>query len=323
MHGQAHVKGLAQARELLRGAQTTPIVVVRQHDAHWAAQAHVLSKLFVVRHHHVGGQGHVTLLSNRGHAVQPGRRVFVILQHAAQLLDHLEAGGHGPVGVGVDAQGCPRKSLGQRQQCRHLLLRRQSARFELDALEAIVGDHVPSLGHHLFGAQAFAIGISAVRLVNVFGVFEKQVGAEWHGVSRSAAQQIHDRGASQLALQIEHGHLKSADDLGHVLGHMGAGRQRNLFAQKLRSLLAWRHQRGHSGLHGVEVPGREALQSRCGFGQHIKHGLVTIGLVDAHAPASRFDLDDRAQCPWLVDARRIEQRRITERDGRDANVAYG
>ncbi len=29
------------------------------------------------------------------------------------------------------------------------------------------------------------------------------------------------------------------------------------------------------------------------------------------------------KAPWLVDARRIEQRRITEREGRDANVAYG
>ena len=179
------------------------------------------------------------------------------------------------------------------------------------------------LRHHLLGREALTPRVCRIRLADVLGVLEEQVGAERHRIACRTTQQIHDRGAGQLTLQIEHGHFKSTDDLGHIFGHMGAGGQRNLFTQKLGTGFGGSYQRGHAALHGVQAPRRQTLQGRCGLGQRLQHGQIAIGLVDAHAPTSGFDLNDRTQSPRLVNTCRIEQWRITERNGRDAHVADG
>ena len=222
VHRQAQAEGLAHQRQALRGAQAAPVVVVGEHDLHRATHVGVAAEFLEIGDDHVGGQRHVARGGHGGHAVQARGRVFVVLQHAAQLFHHLQAGGHGPVGVGVDAQRCTREGMGQCQQGSHFLLRWQRAGLELDAPEAVLINHAARLRHHLFGRDALAERVGRVGLVDVFGVLEKQVGRERHGRARRAAQQVHHRRVGQLALQIHHRHFEGADHLGHRLGDVRA-----------------------------------------------------------------------------------------------------
>ena len=322
MHGQAQIEGAAQRGQALCGAQAAPVMVVAEYDLHGAAHVGVAAELGKVRHHHIRGQWHIALACHGGHAVQARGRVLVVLKHAAQLLHDLQAGFHGPVAVGVDAQRCAGERLGQRQYAGGLLLGRQRAGLELDALEAVLIDHAPGLGHQLGRRQGFAPGVGCIGLAHMLGVFVEQIGRVGHAVSCGSAQQVDDGGLGHLTLQVQHGDLEGADHLGHGLGDMGARGQRDLLTQKFRGREPGRSdQGGDTGLHFIEGPGREPDQGRCGLGQSIQHGLVAIALVDADQTGSSFDLDDGAQCPGLVNAGGVEQRRITEGNRRDADVA--
>ncbi|MDT4834975.1 hypothetical protein FQZ97_686290 [compost metagenome] len=323
MHRQAQAEGFAHQRKPLRGAQAAPVVVVTQHDLHRATHLRVAAEFLQVGDHHVGGQRHVAGFRHGLHAVQAGGRVFVVLQHAAQLLHHLQAGGHGPVAVGVDAQRCARKGLSQGQQASGFLVGWERAGLELDALEAVLTDHAARLRHQLLGRERLAPGVGCVGLLDVFCVLVEQVGAEGHALARSAAQQVHDRRVGELALQVHHRHFKGADHLGYGFGDVGARCQRNLDTEELRRGLPGRDQRGDTHFHVVECPGRETRERRCGLGHRFEHGQVAVALVDADQAGVGLDLDDRAQRPGLVDAGGVEQRWIAECDRRDTDVSDG
>ena len=58
-------------------------------------------------------------------------------------------------------------------------------------------------------------------------------------------------------------------------------------------------------------------------GQRLEHRQIAVAFVDADETRGGLDLDDGTQRPRLMDSRRVEQRRIAERDRRDADVPDG
>jgi hypothetical protein len=130
------------------------------------------------------------------------------------------------------------------------VLRFEHTALQLDALEAVEGDHAARLRDDLLRIQAFAPGVGLVGPAVVLGVLEEQVGAVSHLRPHGAAQQVDHRRAGHLSLQVQHRDLVGTDRLGGVLGTVGAGRQRELHGARLRP-----DRRVQALLHGVQSEG--------------------------------------------------------------------
>jgi hypothetical protein len=146
-------------------------------------------------------------------------------------------------------------------------------------------------------------------------MLEEQVGAVRHRIAHRAAEQIDHRRTDDLPLQIEHRDFERARHLGGALRAVRSRRQFELDRARPRP-----DDRPYTLFHALEVEGRQAEHQPAGLVQHAQHRLVAIGLGQADAPVTAFDLDDGTQCPWLVDAGSVQQRAVPERDRRDADV---
>ena len=133
-------------------------------------------------------------------------------------------------------------------------------------------------------------------------VLEEEVGAVGHCVANLAAEQVDDRRADDLPLQVEHRDFERADDFRRVLGRVRAGREFEFDRARARL-----DRRTHAFFHPVQVERRQADHQRLGLLEHAQHRLVAIGLRDADAAIARLQLDDGAQCPRFVDAGSVEQ----------------
>ena len=313
MHRHAQVPQRAHARERLRQAQAAPVVVVRQQHldrAHLRAAAEVVQR----RDHHVGRERQLRVLRELGHAGQPRARVFVVLEQFVELRGRGDAGGEGPVRVRVQPQRQAGQRRVQRAHAGDLVRRREHAALQLDAAKAVQPDHALRLRDHLRRRVRLAPGVRRVELVDVFGVLEEQVGAVGHRVAHLAAEQVDDRCADELALQVEHRDLERADHLGGVLRTVRAGREFELDRPG-----GGPDRRTHALLHRVEREGREPEHEIARLLEHREHRRVAVGLGDADALVVRLQLDDRAQRPGFVDAGGVQQRAVAEGDRRDAH----
>jgi hypothetical protein len=108
--------------------------------------------------------------------------------------------------------GRPGNAL-QRLQAGDLLLRRQGARLQLEAAEAVLVHHHPRFAHELFFVQHLAPAIRRIRIADVLRVLVEQVGAVRHLAPHRPAEQLHQRDAQVARLQVEEGHLQRGVDL--------------------------------------------------------------------------------------------------------------
>ncbi|MNP34405.1 hypothetical protein D3C76_1276890 [compost metagenome] len=136
-------------------------MVVGEDNLH-AVLCHAAAELVEIGDHHVGRQGQTGALVQLGHALQARRRVFVILQVITEQFGHADRGLQRPVAVRINTQRVTGEGLFQRLDARHLMLGRQGAGLELDALEAVGLDHPPRLGNDLLFGQGLAPTVGLV-----------------------------------------------------------------------------------------------------------------------------------------------------------------
>ena len=145
------------------------------------------------------------------------------------------------------------------------------------------------------------------------GPLVEQVGAERHRVAHLAAEQVGDRPADRVALDVQAGDLERGE-------HLVGGARRGDHARG--AYRARRHRaaaRAMSRANGVE---REHVQPDDGLARpprrRAKVRGVGVGLAEADQAGVGIELDDGAQRVRLVHADGVQQRRVDERHRGDA-----
>jgi len=106
------------------------------------------------------------------------------------------------------------------QNAGHFTFGFQGPGLELDALETVLLDHAPGLGHDLLLVQRLAPVVRRVGRVDVLGVLEEQVGAEGHFIAHRTAEQVDQWPIQRPRLKIEQRHFEGRVGIGHGLAGM-------------------------------------------------------------------------------------------------------
>ncbi|MNS37174.1 hypothetical protein D3C72_693810 [compost metagenome] len=224
MHRHTETEHIAHFRQRLRVAQAAPVMVIGKHDLHTILR-NAATELVEIGDHHVGRQRQTSALVQFGHAVEARGRVFVILQIIAEQFGHANRGFQRPVAVRIDAQRVTGKSLFQRFDARHFMLRRQRPGLEFDAFETVRLDHPRGLRNDLLLAECFAPVVRLVRRIDMLRILEEQVSAERHFIANGTAEQIHQRHIQVMRLQIEEGYFERRISIAHRFAGMRTGRE--------------------------------------------------------------------------------------------------
>ena len=213
---------------------------------------------------------------------------------------------------GSSRSGCSGNAVAQGLDGGHLLLGRKHAALEFDCGETVFVHDASSLGDD---------AVRVERLTELVGLATRvrrplveQVRAERHRVADRAAEQVGDRPARRVALHVEAGDLERRE---HLVD--GAGRGDHAGRAHSRESVA-AEPVGDRRPNRVE---REHVQTRDGLRSGVQPRqvrLVGVGLAEADQSGVRVELDDGAQRVRLVHADGVEQRRVDERDRRDAGA---
>ena len=141
----------------------------------------------------------------------------------------------------------------------------------------------------------------------------EEVGRERHRVPDRAAQQVGDRAAGRLALDVQARDLERGE---HRVGGRGvADRPRR---DRVPALPDDAGDPAVDLLGVVRVHAHDGVRDRAQRRQVV---VVGVGLAEPGQPAVGGDLDHRAERERLVHADRVQQRRIGERDRGDRDAA--
>ncbi|CAM5727122.1 hypothetical protein SVIOM342S_10175 [Streptomyces violaceorubidus] len=325
VHGDADAEGAADGGQLLRVAQSAPVVVVGEHDLYGALGERLLD-LGERRHAHVGRERHPGPRGDLGHRRGAERGVLQVLQDVPQLRRDLERGLHGPGAVGVQAQRVSGERLGERLDGGDLLFGREDAALELEGGEAVPLGEAAGLLDHAGRVEGGApVVLLRGHALGVTGPLVEEVGAVLHGVADLAAEQgVHGQ-AERLAEGVEAGDLEAGEDgQAQLVGGLDAAQPADV------------HLPGDpggvdgdlvgEGEQAVEVRDLTADQlvgERAGQFQVL---VVAVGLADAGDAVGGLHLDDQTGGVRLVHALGVEQGRVGDQDrrqvdGRDGQVA--
>ncbi|KPW92607.1 hypothetical protein ALO79_200116 [Pseudomonas syringae pv. castaneae] len=197
------------------------------------------------------------------------------------------------------------------------MLRLQSAGLEFDALEAVVGDHAPSLGDDLLFIERLAPAVRWIRRIDVLGILEEQVCAERYLLANRPTQKIHQRHVQVVGLQVQAGHFECRVGIAHCLARMGTRCQ-------FSACDAGGPLSGDGGLDdGPQLVEVERVQAN----QLVLHLLldrqsrrIAVALAQTDVAVVTLDLNDRAQRKRLMNAAGVEQWRIAKGNGGDGDA---
>ena len=226
MHRQAEAEHVAHPREDLRVAQAAPVVMIGQHDLH-AVLRDAAAKLVEVGHDHIRGERQPGAPVELRHAVEPGRRVLVVLEHIAQALrPSASLVSSDQLPSDRCATGCFGKAALSASSVDDLVFRsEQRAGLELDAAEAVEIDHAFRLRHDLRFADPFAPRVRGIRRVDMLRVLEEKVCAERHFLAHRSAEQVDQRGIEVSRLDVQQGDLERRVRIRHLLRWMRSRRE--------------------------------------------------------------------------------------------------
>ena len=173
--------------------------------------------------------------------------------------------------------------------------------------------HGPGLLHNAGRVQGGTPGI--VVLAGVARPFVEQVPAELHRFPDGAAEEVADRPAEELALDIQRGDVKRGQ---HAVGCARTGDHAAHAVAALDVVLL--QCLGNPAAQSVDV---ENIRPGHGRGRELKPGKmagITVGFTETRYPGIRLDLHDGPQREGFVDTDRVQERRVLERHRRDGNA---
>ncbi len=216
MHRDADAEGPADLGQMLRRPQTAPVMMVRQDDLD-GVQPDGLRNMPERHRHHVGRERHRREARHLAHFLERAAGILEIFEQARlrELRHHAPRRLHAPAAVGIDPEWRVRKGAAECPERLDLEIGLEDAALQLDRAEAIGFAHTPRLLDHLVMRQRLAPSVGGIAgIILVAAELVEEVGRIGHAIAHRAAEDLMQRQARDLALQVEERHFEGAKRAG-------------------------------------------------------------------------------------------------------------